>query len=267
MDGTRQATATDRTQLLEEGTAFAELSRLRVDQERKRSSSDVERHEVVVIGGGQAGLSVGYHLARRGVPFVILDASPRIGDAWRERWDSLRLFTPRRYDALDGMPFPGAANDFPTKDEMADYLEAYAARHHLPVRTGTRVQRLTRRDDRYVVETNDRNLEAGQVVVAMSSYQKPVTPAFAGELDPHITQLHSAHYRRPSQLPAGDVLIVGAGNSALGCAASSFRSSSASCSTGSSPSTRPSGVRRVRSSSSEECPSSAPARRTWRLPA
>jgi putative flavoprotein involved in K+ transport len=213
MDGTRQATATDRTQLLEEGTAFAELSRLRVDQERKRSSSDVERHEVVVIGGGQAGLSVGYHLARRGVPFVILDASPRIGDAWRERWDSLRLFTPRRYDALDGMPFPGAANDFPTKDEMADYLEAYAARHHLPVRTGTRVQRLTRRDDRYVVETNDRNLEAGQVVVAMSSYQKPVTPAFAGELDPHITQLHSAHYRRPSQLPAGDVLIVGAGNS------------------------------------------------------
>jgi len=209
----RSQTMSERAPLLEEGTAFVELSRLGLGSERARTSPEMEHHEVIVIGGGQAGLSVGYHLARRGVPFVILDASARIGDAWRERWDSLRLFTPRRFDALDGMPFPGPANEFPTKDEMADYLEAYAARHRLPVRTGTRVQRLTRQGDRYLLEAGDQSLEARHVVVAMSSYQRPLTPAFAAELDPEITQLHSAHYRRPSQLPQGDVLLVGAGNS------------------------------------------------------
>jgi putative flavoprotein involved in K+ transport len=215
MSGSAKPTVmqSDRNQLLEEGTAFAELSRLGVGSERGRKSSEVERHEVVVIGGGQAGLSVGYHLARRGVSFVILDASARIGDAWRERWDSLHLFTPRRFDALDGMPFPGAQNEFPTKDEMADYLEAYAARHRLPVRSSTRVERLTREGDHYVVEAGGRRLEARHVVVAMSSYQRPITPAFAEQLAPEITQLHSVHYRRPAQLPEGDVLLVGAGNS------------------------------------------------------
>jgi putative flavoprotein involved in K+ transport len=185
-------------QLLEEGTAFAELP---------------ERHEVIVIGGGQAGLSVGYHLQRQGVPFVILDGRARVGDAWRERWDSLQLFTPRRFDSLDGLPFPGAANDFPTKDEMADYLESYARHFALPVRTGARVDRLRREGDRYVVTVGGRRLEARHVVVAMSSYQRAVTPAFASQLNPAITQLHSADYRRPSQLPPGDVLLVGAGNS------------------------------------------------------
>jgi putative flavoprotein involved in K+ transport len=202
-------------QLLEEGTAFAELAAIADQREdRLRSSSPVEeRHEVVVIGGGQAGLSVGYHLQRQGVPFVILDARARIGDAWRERWDSLRLFTPRRYDGLDGMRFPGVANDFPTKDEMADYLESYAARFSLPVRTGARVNRLSRDGDRYLLTVGDRRLEAHHVVIAMSSYQRSKTPAFAAKLSPAITQLHSADYRRPSQLPPGDVLIVGAGNS------------------------------------------------------
>ena len=202
-------------QLLEEGTAFAKLAAL--DHRREEgipSTAPVEeRQEVIVIGGGQAGLSVGYHLKRLGVPFVILDGRARIGDAWRERWDSLRLFTPRRYDGLDGMRFPGAANDFPTKDEMADYLESYAARFGLPVRTGTRVDGLSREGDRYLVKTGDRRLEARHVVIAMSSYQRGVTPAFAAQLDPAIVQLHSADYRRPSQLPPGDVLLVGAGNS------------------------------------------------------
>jgi putative flavoprotein involved in K+ transport len=202
-------------QLLEEGTAFAELAAFAGQrQDRIPSSGPVaERHEVVVIGGGQAGLSVGYHLQRQSVPFVILDAHARVGDAWRERWDSLRLFTPRRYDGLDGLRFPGVANDFPTKDEMADYLESYATRFSLPVRTGTRVDRLSRNGDRYLLEVGDRRLEARQVVVAMSSYQRGITPAFAAQLDPAITQLHSVDYRRPSQLPPGDVLIVGAGNS------------------------------------------------------
>src|SRR5262245_6471581 len=108
---------------------------------------DVERIETVVIGGGQAGLSVGYHLSRQGVPFVILDASTRIGDAWRNRWDSLRLFTPAQFDGLDGMPFPGPPFRFPTKDEMADYLEAYATRFSLPIRSGVRVDGLSRDGD------------------------------------------------------------------------------------------------------------------------
>jgi putative flavoprotein involved in K+ transport len=202
-------------QLLEEGTAFAELAALsHRPEDGIRSSAPIEeRHEVIVIGGGQAGLSVGYHLQRLGVPFVILDARARIGDAWRERWDSLRLFTPRRYDGLDGMRFPGVANDFPTKDEMADYLESYATRFHLPVRTGMRVDRLSREGHRYLLKLGDRRLEARHVVVAMSSYQRSVMPAFATQLDPAITQLHSVDYRRPSQLPPGDILLVGAGNS------------------------------------------------------
>ena len=202
-------------QLLEEGTAFAELGaeRRRRDNNLNSAAPIDERHEVIVIGGGQAGLSVGYHLQRQGVPFVILDACVRIGDTWRERWDSLRLFTPRRFDSLDGLRFPDGANDFPTKDEMADYLESYASRFALPVRSGTRVDRLSREGERYLLTAGGRRLEARHVVVAMSSYQRGVTPAFATQLDPGITQIHSADYRRPSQLPPGDVLLVGAGNS------------------------------------------------------
>jgi putative flavoprotein involved in K+ transport len=172
-----------------------------------------ERVQVVVIGAGQAGLSVGYHLAQRGIQFVILEASERIGDSWRERWDSLRLFTTGRLDSLDGMPFPAPGHRFPTKDEMAAYLEAYAARFRLPVRTGVRVTGLTRRGDRYLVSAGDLRFEADHVVVAMASYQEPRIPAFAGELAPEIRQLHSREYRRPSQLQPGGVLVVGAGNS------------------------------------------------------
>jgi len=172
-----------------------------------------ERVQVVVIGAGQAGLSVGYHLARRGVRFVILEAKERIGDSWRERWDSLRLFTTGRLDSLDGMPFPGPRHEFPTKNQMADYLEAYAARFKLPVRTGVRVTRLTRLGEGYLVTAGDQRFEADHVVVAMATYQEPRIPAFAGELAPEIGQLHSLEYRRPSQLKPGGVLVVGAGNS------------------------------------------------------
>ncbi|HEY3079593.1 MAG TPA: FAD-dependent oxidoreductase [Chloroflexota bacterium] len=177
------------------------------------SLPEPERVQTVVVGGGQAGLSVGYHLARRGLPFVILDANERIGASWRKRWDSLRLFTPARYDGLAGMPFPAPANTFPTKDEMADYLESYAARFDLPVRTGVRVDRLSKRGERFVLTAGDRRFEAENVVVAMANYQKPRTPAFAGELDPGIVQVQSSEYRNLSQLRDGGVLIVGAGNS------------------------------------------------------
>jgi putative flavoprotein involved in K+ transport len=172
-----------------------------------------ERRETVVIGGGQAGLSTGYHLAKRGLPFVILDANERIGDAWRRRWDSLHLFTPARYDGLPGWPFPAPEWSFPSKDEVAGYLEAYAARFELPVRTGVRVDRLSREGDRYVVRAGDRRFEADQVVVAAGAYQRPRVAAFAAELDPGLVQLHSSEYRNPSQLQEGGVLVVGAANS------------------------------------------------------
>ncbi len=135
-----------------------------------------ERVETVIIGGGQAGLATGYQLAMRGLPFVILDENERIGDSWRKRWDSLRLFTPARYDGLPGWPFPAPAWSFPNKDEVADYLEAYAARFDLPVRTGVRVDGLSREADRYVVAAGDRRLEADQVVVASGAYQRPRIP-------------------------------------------------------------------------------------------
>jgi putative flavoprotein involved in K+ transport len=176
-------------------------------------TADTERLETVIIGGGQAGLSVGYHLARLGRRFVILDANERIGDAWRKRWDSLRLFTPARYDGLPGMPFPAPDWSFPTKDEVANYLESYAARFELPVRTGVRVDGLSREADRYVVTAGDRRFEADHVVVASGAYQRPRIPDFASELDSSIVQLHSSEYRDPSQLQEGGVLVVGAGNS------------------------------------------------------
>jgi putative flavoprotein involved in K+ transport len=176
-------------------------------------ASGAEQVETVIIGGGQAGLSVGYHLARRGRRFVILDANQRIGDAWRVRWDSLRLFTPARYNGLPGWPFPAPAWSFPAKDEMAGYLEAYAARFELPVRTGVRVDRLSREGDRYVVAAGKHRYEADHVVVAAGAYQRPRIPAFAAELDPGIVQLHSSQYRDPSQLQEGGVLVVGAANS------------------------------------------------------
>jgi putative flavoprotein involved in K+ transport len=172
-----------------------------------------ERIDTVVIGGGQAGLSVGYHLVRLGIPFVILDANERIGDAWRNRWDSLRLFTPNRFNGLPGMPFPGPRWGLPTKDEFADYLESYAERFGLPVRTGVEAVGLARDGDRFVATARDRRVEADNVVVAMSSWQRPRVPQFASELDPGIIQLHIADYRNPGQLQEGDALVVGAGNS------------------------------------------------------
>jgi putative flavoprotein involved in K+ transport len=172
-----------------------------------------ERFHTIVVGGGQAGLSVGYYLAQQGRPFVILDASPRVGDAWRGRWDSLRLFTPSMFDGLVGLKFPGPPFSFPTKDQMADYLELYARHFQLPVRNGVRVDRLRRAGSMYLIDAGPHRLEADNVVVAMSSYQVPRIPAFAQTLDPAILQMHSIDYREPGQLKPGSVLVVGAGNS------------------------------------------------------
>jgi len=167
----------------------------------------------VIIGGGQAGLSVSYHLRRQGRSFLILNANERLADAWRKRWDSLRLFTPARNSGLAGWRFPAPALSFPTKDEMADYLESYAAWFDLPVRTGVKVDGLSRQADRYVLAAGGRRFEAERVVVATGANQVPKVPAFADELRSRIVQLHSSQYRRPSQLQEGAVLVVGAGNS------------------------------------------------------
>jgi putative flavoprotein involved in K+ transport len=172
-----------------------------------------ERVQVVVIGAGQAGLSVGYCLAQRGLSSVILEANERVGDSWRKRWDSLRLFTPAKYDGLIGLPFPAPPFSFPTKDEMADYLENYAKHFDLAVRTGVKVDRLWRDGTRYIVDAGERRFEADHVVVAMASYQVPHVPDFARSFDAGIVQLHSKDYRNPGQLQPGDVLVVGAGNS------------------------------------------------------
>ncbi|MDQ5875147.1 MAG: NAD(P)/FAD-dependent oxidoreductase, partial [Actinomycetota bacterium] len=180
---------------------------------RQRHSDEPERIDTVVIGGGQAGLSAGYYLAKQGRPFVILDANERTGDSWRNRWDSLLLFTPARFDGLPGMPFPASGGTFVTKDAMADYLETYAEQMDLPVRRGVKVDGLSRQGDKFVVSTGDLRLEANNVIVAMANYQTPRVPAFAKDLDPGIVQMHSKDYRNPEQLQEGPVLVVGAGNS------------------------------------------------------
>ena len=177
------------------------------------SSGGSERFETVIIGGGQAGLAIGYHLAARERSFVILDANERIGDSWRKRWDALRVFTPARYDGLPGWSFPAPGWSYPTKDEVANYLESYAARFRLPVRTGIRVDGLSRQAGGYAVTSGLNRYEADNVVVATGGYQAPRIPVFAAELDPNIVQLHSSEYRNPSQLREGGVLVVGAGNS------------------------------------------------------
>jgi putative flavoprotein involved in K+ transport len=172
-----------------------------------------ERYETVIVGGGQAGLSVGFHLKKHGRSFVILDASKHVGDSWRNRWDSLKLYSPAFKDGLPGMPFPAKRTAYPTKDEMAGYLEAYAARFELPVRSATAVETVTKEDDRYVASAGDRRFEAENVVVATGVFQKPYTPEFASQLDPSIVQLHSNEYRNVSQLQEGPVLVVGASHS------------------------------------------------------
>ena len=172
-----------------------------------------ESFDTVVVGGGQAGLATGYHLARNGRSFVILDASDRIGDPWRQRWDSLRLYSPASHDGLPGMRFPGKRTSYPTANEMAEYLESYAARLELPVRSSTAVESLTVEGGRYVVRSGDRSFEAENVVVATGVMQKPIVPSFAGALDRGITQLHSSDYRNIAQLQEGPVLVVGASHS------------------------------------------------------
>jgi putative flavoprotein involved in K+ transport len=178
------------------------------------SESSVEEVEVLVVGGGQAGLAMGYHLAERGLPFVIADAGPEVGHTWRSRWRSLKLFTAGRYNGLPGMGFPATGDSYPGKDAVADFLQSYVLRFELPVRVNTLVTRLSRVDDGgYLAETTTGQIRAEQVVVATGPFQVPFTPTIADRLDPQLTQLHSASYESPDNLPEGRILVVGGANS------------------------------------------------------
>jgi putative flavoprotein involved in K+ transport len=166
-----------------------------------------------VIGAGQAGLAIGYLLAQQGRRFTILEAADSIGAVWRRRWDSLVLFTSRRYDALPGMTFPGDPDGYPTRDEVVAYLERYAAAFELPVELGSGVRSLAVEDGRLALEVEDgRRLTADNVVVATGPFQAPRVPEVAQELAPEVFQAHSTGYARPTDVPAGRVLVVGGGN-------------------------------------------------------
>jgi putative flavoprotein involved in K+ transport len=171
--------------------------------------------ETLIIGAGQAGLSTGYHLQRRGRPFLIVDALERVGDNWRQQWDTLRLYTPAKYDSLPGLPFPAATWHYPGKDEAAAYLERYALHFDLPIRMSTRVDRVAAGPDGgYVADLGADRITCDNVVVATGSFGRtPYVPDAAGDLDPSIRQLHSSEYRRTSQLQPGPVLVVGGSHS------------------------------------------------------
>jgi putative flavoprotein involved in K+ transport len=169
-------------------------------------------YEVVVIGAGQAGLTTGHYLARQGRRFIILERGDSIAPAWRERWDSLRLFTPRGYSGLPGLPFPGDPDDYPTRDEVIAYLERYADEFDLPIVLNSNVRRLSREDGRFVLELDGRTIAADHVVVATGPFQTPYVPKLADELDPGVWQAHSTGYRRPVDVLEGTVLVVGGGN-------------------------------------------------------
>ena len=177
--------------------------------------SGAEHIDTIIIGGGQAGLSAAYHVSRRGVPLLVLDANERVGDSWRKRWDSLRVFTPARYDGIDGWKFPADGWHFPTKDEMGDYFEEYARKFNLTVRTGVRVEKVTRVDGRFQIATSAGKFSANNVIVATGACRTPKVPGFATQLDKKVFQMHSTSYLRPSQLQPGATLVVGTGNSGV----------------------------------------------------
>ena len=169
-------------------------------------------YDVAVIGAGQAGLTMGYELAQQNRRFVILDTADSVGAAWRTRWDSLTLFTPRRYDSLPGLEFPGDPDGYPGRDEVIAYLESYAEAHDLPVQLGSEVRSVRTENGGFRLELDNEIIEADQVVVATGPFQVPRLPALADDLDPAVFQTHSVGYRNPGQLPDGPVLVVGGGN-------------------------------------------------------
>jgi putative flavoprotein involved in K+ transport len=178
----------------------------------RRMSSRQEHFDIAVVGGGQAGLAMGYYLREKGLRFAIFERGASIAPAWHERWDSLTLFTPRRYSALPGLPFPGDPDGYPTRDEVIAYLERYAETVALPIELNSEVRRLSYEGGRFILELDVRTVTADQVVVATGPFQTPFVPELAEGLDPGVWQAHSTGYRQPGDVPEGAVLVVGGGN-------------------------------------------------------
>ena len=174
-----------------------------------------DRWKTIIIGAGQAGMAAGYYLQKTGEDFLIIDSAKRVGDSWRQRWDTLRLFTPSQYDGLPGFPFPAPRDTFPSKDEIADYLEKYATRFNLPVQLNEKVIRLNRGPSGFEITTSKRVFNAENIIVATGTNPCPKIPEFAGDLDRNIFQIHSSQYKNPNSLPPGNVLVVGAGTSGV----------------------------------------------------
>ncbi|TAL66800.1 MAG: potassium transporter Trk [Bacteroidetes bacterium] len=174
-----------------------------------------QKYGTIIIGAGQAGLATGYYLKQAGEDFIIIDSSVQIGDSWRQRWDTLRLFTPSQYDGLPGMKFPSERNKFPDKNEMADYLATYSKRFELPVQMGVKVNRLKINNSIFEISSSSGTYYSERVVVATGTNPLPKIPKFANELDSNILQIHSSKYRNPNSISGGDTLVVGAGTSGI----------------------------------------------------
>jgi putative flavoprotein involved in K+ transport len=184
-----------------------------VTVEPRTPSQATDEVEVAVIGGGQTGLAIGYFLKRQGRRFVILERADAIAPAWRDRWESLTLFTPRRYSALPRLAFPGDPEGYPSRDEVIAYLERYAERFELPVELNSEVTQLGRgEDERFRLEVDARTITAEQVVVATGPFQTPYVPRLAEKLSENVFQTHAVGYRRPDDVPQGAVVVVGGGN-------------------------------------------------------
>jgi putative flavoprotein involved in K+ transport len=190
------------------------VSARELNEERAKTAEEgSDNHvDVAVVGGSQAGLAMGYYLRELGRRFVILERADSIAPAWRERWDSLTLFTPRRYSALPGLPFPGDPHGYPMRGEVISYLERYAETFELPIELNSEVRRLSEADGRFVLELAGTTVTADQVVVATGPFQTPYVPKITETIDPGVWQAHSTGYRRPSDVPEGTVLVVGGGN-------------------------------------------------------
>jgi putative flavoprotein involved in K+ transport len=178
-------------------------------------------YDVIVVGGGQAGLAIGYELMQRGVDFLILDANEGAGAAWRGRWQSLTLFTPAKYSSLPGLRFPADPDHLPGKNEVADYLGSYARNFSLPIEYGERVFSVDHLSEwnGFAVHSAKRSYHADQVVIATGPFQTPVIPKMSAAVSKRVIQLHSSQYQSPDQLPSGNVLVVGGGNSGVQIAA------------------------------------------------
>jgi putative flavoprotein involved in K+ transport len=181
--------------------------------ERRLTAEPTSSYEVVVVGAGQAGLTMGYFLRRQGRRFVILERARQVAPAWRERWDSLTLFTPRRYSELPGLPFPGDPDGYPTRDEVIAYLDRYAETFGLPIEPNSKVNMVDlAEEERFRLEVDARTITADQLVVATGPFQTPYVPKLAERLADDVFQTHAVGYRRPGDVPQGTVLVVGGGN-------------------------------------------------------